>query len=100
MKVLLVGGSGHVGSLVTPYLLREHQLRVLDLRPPGRGDVEFVHGSITDPTSLERALEGMDTFVAMVMKSPQDGDTTNQDPGLIWDNYTINTIGLHLLLHT
>ena len=34
MKVLLVGGSGHVGSFITPYLTRHHDLRVLDLRPP------------------------------------------------------------------
>ena len=34
MKVLLVGGAGHVGSFITPYLRQHHDLRVLDLRPP------------------------------------------------------------------
>jgi nucleoside-diphosphate-sugar epimerase len=97
---LLVGGSGHVGSFVTPYLRAEHSLRVLDLRPPRAPDVEFVEGSVTDPAALERALQGMDTFIAMVMKSPQDGSVTDQTPPLIIDNYHLNTLGLHLLLHT
>jgi nucleoside-diphosphate-sugar epimerase len=61
--------------------------------------VEFVEGSITDPGALDRALDSMDTFVSMVMKSPQDGSTPDQDPPLIVENYQINTIGLHLLLH-
>jgi nucleoside-diphosphate-sugar epimerase len=34
MKVLLAGGSGLVGSFITPYLRAVHELRVLDIRPP------------------------------------------------------------------
>src|SRR3954447_17942571 len=100
MKVLLVGGSGHLGTILTPYLRAEHELRVLDVQPPGHADVEYVEGSITDPAALDGALTGMDTFVSMVMKGPHDGDVTTQDPPLIVDNYALNTVGLHLLLHT
>jgi nucleoside-diphosphate-sugar epimerase len=100
MKVLLVGGSGHVGTFITPYLRQEHQVRVLDVHPPTVAGVEFVEGSITDPVALERALENVDTFIAMVMKSPQDGSVTEQTPATIADNYNINALGLHLLLHT
>lgn len=35
MNLLLVGGSGLVGTAVTPYLQQHHNLRVLDLNPPG-----------------------------------------------------------------
>ena len=28
MKILLVGGSGHVGTFITPYLREVHDLRV------------------------------------------------------------------------
>ncbi len=100
MKVLLVGGSGHVGTFLTPYLRQEHQVRVLDVHPPTVAGVEFVEGSITDPVALERALENVDTFIAMVMKSPQDGSVTDQTPTTIADNYNTNALGLHLLLHT
>ena len=58
MKLLLLGGAGHVGSFIIPYLKRQHTLRVLDVRPPRHSDVEYVEGSVTDPESLKRALDG------------------------------------------
>src|SRR5262249_30487244 len=60
----------------------------------------FIEGSIADPIALERALDGVDSFIAMVMKSPQDGSVTHQTPAIIADNYHINALGLHLLLYT
>src|SRR5579859_3712719 len=100
MKVLLVGGAGNVGTFVTPYLRQQHTLRVLDLRPPRHDGIEFVEGSITDPPTLARALDGMDTFINMVMKSPQGGSVTDQTLVQIQENYEVNALGLHLLLWT
>ena len=73
MKLLLVGGSGLVGTAVIPYLRQQHQLRVLDLKPSQHDGVEFVKGSITDPSAVRLALDGMDGFITMVMKSGQGG---------------------------
>lgn len=100
MKVLLVGGSGMVGTFITPYLAKHHSLRVLDLRPPTAEGVEYVEGSITDPDILRVALEGCDSFVNLVMKGPQGGASTEQSVPLIISNYEVNTLGLHLLLYT
>jgi nucleoside-diphosphate-sugar epimerase len=100
MKVLLVGGAGLVGTFVTPYLQARHSLRVLDLRPPRHSDVEFVEGSITNVEDLRKALDGMDTFINMVMKSPQGGSSNEQTLTQIVENYEVNTLGLHLLLFT
>ena len=94
------GWLGDVGTFVTPYLREQHELRVLDLHPPRHDGVEYIEGSITDAGAIERALTGVDTFINMVMKSPQDGSTTEQNPTLIAENYAVNTVGLHLLLHT
>src|SRR5262245_7795938 len=99
MKVLLVGGAGHVGTLITPYLREHHDLRVLDLRPPVH-DVEYVDGSVNEPADLVRALDGVDAFVNLTMKSPQGGWVTDQTLEQITDNYLLNTLGLHLLLYT
>ena len=98
MQVLLVGGSGHVGSFITPYLRRHHELRVLDLHPPRHEGVAYVAGSVTDPTALRRALDGVDAFVYLVMKGAQGGTVTDQDIPTIVDNYDVNAKGLHLLL--
>ena len=63
-------------------------------------DVDFVEGSIADPEALARALDGTDTFITMVMKGGQGGFTRDHTPQLAIDNYTVNCLGLHLLLLT
>jgi nucleoside-diphosphate-sugar epimerase len=99
MKVLLVGGSGMVGSFVTPYLQREHELRVLDLSPPRHKHVEFVKGSVTEPQDIEKGLSGVDAFIWLVMRSPQGGSVADQDEKIIRENYEVNCLGLHLFLY-
>lgn len=99
MKVLLVGGSGLVGSFVTPYLQQHHEVRVLDVNRP-QHDVDFVEGSITEPAALRQALEGMDAFITMVMKGGQGGFSRDHTAQLVIDNYQVNCMGLHLLLLT
>ncbi|MBI3972551.1 MAG: NAD(P)-dependent oxidoreductase [Chloroflexi bacterium] len=100
MRVLLVGGSGRVGTFVTPYLLEHHEIRVLDLQPPRHEGVEYVEGSVTDPEALRLALEGVDTFIWLVMRRGQGGTFTTQNVPTIVDNYDANAKGLHLLLYT
>jgi nucleoside-diphosphate-sugar epimerase len=100
MKVLLVGGSGMVGTFVTPYLAEHHSLRVLDPRSPIADDVEHIEGSICDPQAVRRALDGCDAFINLVMNGAQGGATTEQSVPLIMSNYEVNTLGLHVLLYT
>ena len=100
MNVLLVGGSGHVGSFLTPYLRERHDLRVLDVRPPRHAGSPYIEGSITDHDALRRALDGVDAFIDLVMQSGQGGSSTAQSIPVILDNYQVNCLGLHLLLYT
>jgi nucleoside-diphosphate-sugar epimerase len=99
MKLLFVGGAGHVGRLITPYLKRPHALRVLDLNPPTDPDVEFVQGSVLDPDAIRKALDGVDAFVWLAMRHGQGGSVTTQDVDTILSNYDLNTKGLHLFLY-
>lgn len=100
MKVLLVGGSGKVGTFITPYLLKHHEIRVLDVRAPTANGVEFFEGSVLDERAIEQALAGCDTFINLVMMGAQGGFDTSQSYDLIKSNYEVNTLGLHLLLYT
>ncbi len=65
MRVLVTGGTGRVGSMLLPELLkRGADVRVLarsasvDSRLPSI--VEIVQGDLLDPVSVARALEGVD----------------------------------------
>lgn len=99
MKLLLVGGAGHVGKLIAPYLKQHHTLRVLDLAPPADPDVEFIQGSALDPDAIRRALDGVDAFVWLAMRHGQGGMVTDQDVDTIISNYDLNTKALHLFLY-
>ena len=92
MKVLLVGGSGMVGTFITPYLSKHHELRVLDLNPPEH-DVDYVSGSMTNADDVRRALDGMDTFIDVAMLSPQGGGSTVQDEKVIAELTQVKGIG-------
>jgi nucleoside-diphosphate-sugar epimerase len=98
VKVLLLGGAGHVGSFITPYLKEKHELRVLDVRPPRHEGVEYVEGSVTDEHALRKAFQGVDAFAWMVMRKPQGGSFRDQDVETIVENYDVNCKGLHLAL--
>lgn len=93
MRVLIVGGSGQVGSLVLPFLAQQHHLRVFDLRPPTEGPWEFAAGDVADPGALARAADGMDALLYMAMGSQNwrgdDGITTAFD---------VSVKGVHLAL--
>jgi nucleoside-diphosphate-sugar epimerase len=99
MKVLLVGGSGGVGTFITPYLRKHHELRVLDLKPPSHEGIEFFEGSMGDAEVAARALDGVDTFITMVMKGPQGGSSSEQTLELIDSNYEANAHALHVFLY-
>jgi uncharacterized protein YbjT (DUF2867 family) len=63
MKVLVIGGTGHVGSEVVKELRKRNaDVRVLvrkpdEKLPPG---VEMAVGDLLDPVSIETALDGID----------------------------------------
>jgi nucleoside-diphosphate-sugar epimerase len=101
MRLLLVGGAGHVGQLIVPYLQPHHTLRVFDLAPPSAAipGVEYVQGSVLDPADIRRALADVDAFVWLAMRNGQGGMSTHQDVETILNNYDLNTKALHLFLY-
>ena len=99
MNVLLIGGSGHVGTMTLPYMKPHHNFRVLDIIPPKDESVEYIQGSVTDAGIVQEALKGMDTFVYMVMLQPTSDRSSVADFSDIVANYDVNAKGLHLVLH-
>ena len=100
MRVLVTGGSGYMGSVLTSKLLQEgHYVRVLDsLMHGGQGILplygherfNFVHGDIRDSEIVEKALQQMEAVVHLAAivgdpacaKSPQIAKDVNQQSAL------------------
>lgn len=100
MRVLVIGGSGYLGTLVMPFLAQHHFLRVFDPHPPADPAVEYVQGSTCDPDALSGAVTGMDAVLYMALGShvPLDG----YDWGRIEshaDAFDVSVKGLYLALH-
>ena len=75
-KVLLIGGAGYVGSVVTEYFLKQgYHVRCLDrllyendlciLPYFSKSNYEFIYGDLDDPTTLDLALEGVRDVVIL-----------------------------------
>jgi uncharacterized protein YbjT (DUF2867 family) len=75
MKILVIGGTGHVGSEVVKELKkRDADVRVLVRKseaksPPG---VEMVVGDLLDPISIEKALQGVDKLYLLNAVTPDE----------------------------
>src|ERR1700686_419876 len=75
MEILVIGGTGHVGSEVVKELKkRDADVRVLvrkaDVKStPG---IEMVVGDLLDPISIEKALEGVDKLYLLNAVSPDE----------------------------
>ena len=62
-RVLVTGGTGFIGQhLVATLAARGREVRVLDLRLPGRDlpDVQYVQGSVLDPDLVDDAMDGVE----------------------------------------
>ncbi len=94
MNVLVIGGSGHVGGLVLPYLARENSLRILDRRAPAETspEIEFVEGDLLDSAVLSKAMEGQEALLYMAMGQLTPGQSNAESA------FDINVKGVYLAL--
>jgi len=72
VNVLVVGGSGSVGTAVLAHLANRHRLRVFDLARPakeveGIEGVEWIKGDLFDATAVGAAAAGLDALIFMAM---------------------------------
>src|ERR1700692_1607339 len=75
MKILVIGGTGHVGSEV----VKELQKRKADVRilirkeeTPAPAGVQVMVGDLLDPVSVQKALHGVDKLYLLTAVSPDE----------------------------
>ena len=79
--VLLLGGTGYVGDALRPRLRDAgYDVRLLarsgDTTAYEREGFTTVRGDVTDPSSLERAMQGIDAVINLVAIIKEKGDVT------------------------
>ena len=71
MKVLVTGGTGHLGRDVVALLKQDgHDVRVLARRPGGDADIEWVRGDLATGEGIGAAVHGVDTVLHAATNSP------------------------------
>lgn len=70
-KILVTGGTGHLGRDLVPALLASgHEVRLLARRAQTDSSVEWALGDLTTGAGLDEALRGVDTVVHAATLSP------------------------------
>ncbi|HEY6738460.1 MAG TPA: NAD(P)-dependent oxidoreductase [Actinopolymorphaceae bacterium] len=97
MHVLVVGGSGLVGTLSLPLLTSRHRVRVFDLHPPRAGvDVEYLQGDLRDLSAIEKAVRDVEAVVFMAMGPKNDVGL----PTSVRAQFDVSVTGLHSVLRS
>jgi len=93
MNVLIIGASGHVGTLVTPFLKAQHTLRIYDVKPPADSTLDYWAGDVTDYENLKKAMAGMDLLLYMAMNIQR-----GEELAIDHSSFDVNVKGVYLAL--
>lgn len=71
MRILVTGGTGHLGRATVPRLMQEgHQVRILARRPGNHPDVEWITGDLATGEGLPEAVADVQAIVHAATHSP------------------------------
>jgi nucleoside-diphosphate-sugar epimerase len=96
MKLLVVGGAGHVGSVLRPALEREHECIHYDLRPVPGAEDRTILADVNDEQQVAQAVRNVEGVVYLAMGTVNhDRSTVNAiDPA-----FNVNVRGAYRFLH-
>jgi UDP-glucose 4-epimerase len=96
-RLLITGGAGYIGSVLTAYFIDDgHEVVIFDDLTTGKvidSRASFVNGSILDKPKLLNALSKVDVVIHCAAKSLVEESVSNPEQYSL-----VNTAGTHLLL--
>ena len=92
MRVLVTGAAGWIGSAVRSTFGEQHELRLLDLRPPrDEADGEWIIGDLSDTATAVSAVAGVDAIIHLAAGAAGAG---YQTPEPVMRNTVLGTVNL------
>ena len=91
MKILILGGSGFIGSHVAEALSKyNHSVVIYDLKKPEylKNKYKFVNGSINNYKKLDKAIKGSDIIFNFAAQAG-----VRIHPGPVWSDGTPAAVG-------
>lgn len=71
MKILVTGGTGHLGRVIVAQLKQDgHQVRILARHPGDDGAVEWAQGDLASGEGIQAAVSGVETVIHAATNSP------------------------------
>lgn len=99
MRVLVIGGSGYVASLLLPLLQQNHTLRIFDRQPPSDRALDHIVGDVCDYASVFESAQGMDALLYMAMgRYLEIGTSYHKNVDAMTSSLDANVKGLYLSL--
>lgn len=98
MKILVTGGAGYIGSVVTAKLVHAgHDVVVLDDLSTGHADAvldqaRLIEGSVLDREATKAALSGREAVLHFAARSVVG--ESEQNPSLYWHNNVVGSLAL------
>lgn len=102
LRVLVVGGAGHVGAILRPALEQHHHVSYMDIKPVADAENRTYVGSVTDERAVREVVSDVDAVVYLAMgidsgyTDDLEFDPAKPDP--VQRNFDVNIQGLYRVL--
>lgn len=102
MRVLVVGGAGHVGGILRPVLEQRHRIAYMDISPVADAEDQTVVGSVTDARAVKEATRDVDAVIYLAMGiaygESEDAQSDNGGPDAVQRCFDVNAQGVYRVL--
>jgi UDP-glucose 4-epimerase len=77
LKILITGGTGFIGSHLTQFLKKDHDVTIYDIKKPIEKDVKFILGDIIDGQKILQSFQDFDTVIHLAAAVGVENTETN-----------------------